>query len=80
MTLLARLRRIVKAASTLVLVTHDPGEILPEINRIILLDRGKIIADGAKREILTSDALSELYGMKLKLTWQESWPLVSPVR
>lgn len=80
LALLKRLRRIVKAASTLVLVTHDPGEILPEINRIILLDRGKIIADGAKREILTSDTLSELYGMKLKLTWQESWPLVSPVR
>ncbi|MDP4995557.1 MAG: ATP-binding cassette domain-containing protein [Akkermansiaceae bacterium] len=80
LAMLERLRSIAQGAGTIVLVTHDPGEILPEIDRVILLDRGKIIADGAKRKILKSDVLSELYGMKLKLSWLEGWPVVRPER
>lgn len=79
-SMLEMLRSIAKGQGTIVLVTHDPGEILPEIDRVILLDRGKIIADGAKRKLLKSDVLSKLYGMKLKLSWLEGWPVARPVR
>lgn len=80
LAMLERLRGIAQGAGTIVLVTHDPSEILPEIDRVILLDHGKIIADGSKRKVLKSDVLSELYGMKLKLSWLEGWPVVRPVR
>ncbi len=79
LALLDRLRRVAQGAGAIVLVTHDPGEILPEIDRVILLHQGRIIADGAKRDVLKSESLSELYGMRLRLSWLEGWPVVRPV-
>lgn len=77
LALLARLR-IVASAATLALVTHDPGEILPEIDRVILLHEGRIIADGAKKDVLTAEALGGIYGMSLQLSWQKGWAMVRP--
>jgi len=34
----------------------------------VLIDRGRIVADGPKREILTTPRLSELFGLPLDLT------------
>ncbi len=62
------------------LVTHDPAEILPEIERVIFLKEGRVSADGPKREVLRSEKLSELYGMELKLRMVDGWPVVRPVR
>jgi iron complex transport system ATP-binding protein len=44
-----------------VLVTHHLHEIIPEISRVVLLKRGRVFRDGAKREILNRENLSELY-------------------
>ena len=80
LAMLDRLRVIAQGAGTLVLVTHDPGEIMPEIERVILLKNGSIVADGPKRMILKSEPLSDIYGMDLKLKWLEGWPLVRHAR
>ncbi|MBG7606755.1 MAG: ATP-binding cassette domain-containing protein [Verrucomicrobia bacterium] len=80
LAMLERLRAVAQNAGTLVLVTHDPGEILPEINRVILLQNGRVVADGAKKDILKSDTLSHIYGMDLKLRWLEGWPVVRAVK
>lgn len=77
LALLDRLRSVASAAA-LVLVTHDPGEILPEIDRVILLHQGRIVADGAKKDVLTAKALGGLYGMDLRLSWQNGWAMVRP--
>jgi iron complex transport system ATP-binding protein len=79
LVMLERLRRVASSASTLVLVTHDPGEILPEIGRVILLKDGCIVGDGPKRDVLTDRSLSELYGMNLRLTWAKGWGMARPV-
>jgi iron complex transport system ATP-binding protein len=76
LSLLGHLRSIAKSTGNIVLVTHDPGEIIPEIDRVILLQAGRIIADGPKRQVLTTAAISELYAMPLKLQWQSGWPVV----
>ncbi|MFD2255430.1 ABC transporter ATP-binding protein [Luteolibacter algae] len=78
LAMLERLRTVAQGSGTIVLVTHDPGEIMPEIERVILLRAGEIIADGPKRQVLKSDVLSELYGMKLRLTWSKGWGIVRP--
>ena len=36
-------------------------EIFPEINRVILLKQGRILLDGGKAEVLTSEHLSDLF-------------------
>ena len=78
--MLERLRTVARDAGSIVLVTHDPGEILPEIDRVILLESGRVVADGAKKDILKPEILSNIYGMDLMLRWLEGWPVVRPVR
>jgi iron complex transport system ATP-binding protein len=55
-------RDIVNRGATLLLITHHSEEIVPEIERVILLQGGRIVADGAKRSILTRDRLSAVFG------------------
>ncbi|WP_411826577.1 ABC transporter ATP-binding protein [Luteolibacter sp. AS25] len=76
LAMLDKLRDLANRSTTLLLVTHDPAEILPEIERVILLKKGRVIADGEKKEILNSDSLSELFGMSLKLDWLDDWAIV----
>jgi iron complex transport system ATP-binding protein len=54
-------RDIVARGATLILITHHTEEIVPEIDRVILLQGGTIVADGPKRSILTGPRLSELF-------------------
>ena len=57
-----------KNAPTLVMVTHHVEEILPCMTHVLLLKSGTVHAAGAKHEMLTSQALSEVYGADLKLS------------
>ena len=58
-------RGIVKRGTTLVLITHHSEEIVPEIERVILLQGGRVVADGPKAEILTSKRLTDLFGLPI---------------
>lgn len=64
---LATLRRLARAGTTLVLVTHHLEEIVPEIERVILLRGGRLFADGTPAQTLRSDLLSTLYGVPLRV-------------
>ncbi len=58
-------RVIARAGTTVVLVTHHLPDIIPEIDRVLLMQRGRVVADGSKAEILTSEALSSLFGVRV---------------
>lgn len=60
-------RRLMQDGKTVVLVTHRIHEIPPEVERVVLLKAGAVIADGAKPEILTSPNLSRLFDTPVKL-------------
>ena len=47
------------------MVTHELSEILPTTDRIVLMKKGRIVADGAKTELLRSDVLSDLFERKV---------------
>lgn len=67
------LREIIRkyaASSTIVMATHELSEILPEIDRIVLLKNGKIFKTGRKKDMLTEENLSELYGTRVYLSSQ----------
>ncbi len=61
-------RKIASAGKSIVLVTHELDDIIPEIDRIVLLKEGKIFADGKKENILSEDKLSDLFELPVKLT------------
>ena len=67
------LRLWLVAGRDLILVTHHPGEIPPEVQRVILLSDGRIVADGPKRDILTVERMSILYQVDLTVTWSDGW-------
>jgi iron complex transport system ATP-binding protein len=60
-------RGIVKRGATLVLITHHTEEIVPEIERVILLQGGTIVADGPKASILTGPRLSALFELPIAI-------------
>ena len=61
------LRTLARQGITLVLVTHHLEEIIAEIDRVILLRAGRVLADGARADVLTSELLSQAYGGPLRV-------------
>src|SRR5213594_4015466 len=56
------MRQLARSGLAIVLVTHQVSEIIPEIDRVILLRDGRILADGPKLEVLTERTLRDLFG------------------
>jgi branched-chain amino acid transport system ATP-binding protein len=56
-----RLRQLVDAGSSLLLVDHDMGLVLGVCDRIYVLDLGRVIAEGTAEEIRTSPQVIEAY-------------------
>jgi iron complex transport system ATP-binding protein len=65
--LVAVLRRLARRDISLVLVTHHLADIIPEIDRVILMKKGKIIADGTKHAHLTADTMRNLFGTDVEM-------------
>lgn len=61
------IRKIAATGTTIVLVTHHLADIVPEIQRVILLRGGEIVGDGTRRGMLTSDMLTRLFGVPLQV-------------
>ena len=67
------LRKLAGKGIGLVMVTHFLSDLIPEIERVILMQRGRILADGPKREILTARRLSDLFGLEVELVEREGY-------
>lgn len=67
------LRRLAQEGTGLVLVTHHLGDILPEIERVILMRDGRIVGDGPREELLTEARLSELFRAPVRIGRDEEW-------
>ena len=67
------MRQLAQSGLGILLVTHHVSEIIPEIERVVLLRDGRILADGAKQEILTAEHLSALFGVPVRLVQQDGY-------
>jgi len=67
------LRRLAREGTGLVLVTHHLGDILPEIERVILMRGGRIVADGPREMLLTEQKLTELFNTPVRIGRDEEW-------
>ncbi|WP_342672593.1 ABC transporter ATP-binding protein [Candidatus Nitrospira nitrificans] len=67
------LRAHITQEKTVLLVTHHLHEIPPEIDRVIFLKDGKIVADGTKSALITGDRVSRLFDSKLTLAQANGW-------
>jgi iron complex transport system ATP-binding protein len=67
------LRKLARSGIGIVMVTHHLSDLIPEIERVILMSSGSIVADGPTREVLTSARLSALFGCKLELLERDGY-------
>jgi iron complex transport system ATP-binding protein len=59
---------LANSGTAIILVTHELADIVPEIQRVVLMRAGQVVADGPKEEILQVDRLSRLFGVDLQMT------------
>lgn len=67
------LRKLAQSGIGIVMVTHHLSDLIPEIQRVLLMDRGAVLADGPTREILVESRLSALFGRPLELSEREGY-------
>ena len=60
-------RKLAQSGIGILLVTHHLSDIIPEIDRVILMRNGQIAADGPKEQTLTAAALKDLFGVEVEL-------------
>ncbi|WP_455242611.1 ABC transporter ATP-binding protein [Petrachloros mirabilis] len=66
-------RSYMRKGKTVLLVTHHIHEIPPEVKRVVLLKKGKILLDGEKKTVLTDAHLSELFDCPVVLAAANGW-------
>ena len=62
------LRGLARRGTAIVLITHHIADILPEIERVVMMREGRIVGDGSKSELLTEERLGELFGREIHVS------------
>ncbi len=64
---LRRVRELAAQGRNIVIATHHLNEIPHEVDRVVLLQAGRIVADGDKGTVLSSENLSKAYSVPIKV-------------
>ena len=75
---LETVRELMRKGHTVILVTHHVHEIPPEIQYVVLLDQGRVVAEGPKADIISDNALSELFDTPIHLVDANGYYQVLP--
>ena len=67
----ATMRALAQQGTSLVLVTLDLADIVPEISRVVLLKQGRIAGDDTPAALLTTETLSALYDRPVTVTHRD---------
>jgi len=67
------MRELAQSGLAILLVTHHVSEIIPEIERVIMLKSGKVLADGPKESVLTEANLLALFGVNVQLHREDGY-------
>ena len=67
------LRGLARQGVAILLITHHIADVLPEMQRVVMMREGRIVADGSKRALLTEERLSELFGRGITLSKRDGY-------
>jgi iron complex transport system ATP-binding protein len=67
------LRKLAQRGTAILLITHHIADILPEIDRIVMMNAGRIVADGSKEDLLTARQLGALFGREITLIERDGY-------
>ena len=75
---LARVRQLANLGRNLLVVSHHLSDIPPEIERVVLLAKGRVVADGPKDRVLTGPMLSAAYKTPIRVVETDGYFLAIP--
>jgi iron complex transport system ATP-binding protein len=75
---LGRIRDLSQSGHNIVLVTHHLNEIPPDVERVVVLKEGAIVADGPKAEVIDSELLSSVYETPIRIVAMGGYYLAYP--
>ena len=67
------LRGLAQQGTGILLITHHIADILPEIDRVLMMREGRILADGPKEQLLTAARLGELFNTQVELAERDGF-------
>ena len=67
------MRELAQSGIGIVLVTHHLTDVIPEIDRVVLMRAGKILADGRKEDLLEPEQISRLFGIRVEVTRRDGY-------
>jgi iron complex transport system ATP-binding protein len=67
------MRKLAQHGHTLVLVTHHLPDLIPEMKRVILMDKGRVWREGPVQAMLSHDNLKELFGVDLDIVERDGY-------
>lgn len=67
------LRVVAQQGTGIIMVTHHLADILPEIDRVIMMRAGRIFADGPRQKLITVEQLRNLFGVEVTLTERDGY-------
>ena len=73
-----RIQGLIDQGHGMVVVTHRLHEIPPAIERLVLMANGRIVADGTKAQVLTSENLERAYGVSARVTVVDGYYFATP--
>lgn len=62
------LMELAEQGTTLIHITHHIADIIPAVQRVVLMQDGRIVDDGPRQKLLTESRLSELFRTQVHLT------------
>ncbi|MGI6218150.1 MAG: ABC transporter ATP-binding protein [Coriobacteriales bacterium] len=65
---LSRMKQLTQTGVSVLMVTHDPDHALFCSTRTMVMEKGKIIADGSPLDVITTETLQRIYGSNVKVT------------
>jgi iron complex transport system ATP-binding protein len=67
------MRALAQSGIGIVLVTHHLSDVIPEIERVVLMRNGKVQADGRKEDLLEQEQISKLFGVRVEITRRDGY-------
>jgi len=67
------MRKLANTGIGILLVTHHLADIIPEIERVIVMKDGAIAADGPKQQVLTEEILRGVFGVRVEIARRDGY-------
>jgi iron complex transport system ATP-binding protein len=67
------MRELAQSGIGIVLVTHHLADIIPEIDRVVLMRGGRVQADGRKEDLLNPEQLSRIFGVPVEIARRDGY-------